>query len=393
MVAASDTTSTAARGRGRSASTPRQPLSSVGDNNTASADTSSKRRSASTRPARSRSYSTKNGKGKAYVTSALEDSDHPDDSGSEFEPSSSDDDSCTLDPNTETPPSPDLLAPAPHAKRQKTARTVRLPARLGDGNSLLNFAPRLPGFSGAAAKSPSQDEESSRAPQPRRPLGAARVPAAPTSSGARPGTTSSAREGAATAAASSEARPTSARPPTLNGGYAAGSARRFGVGMGTATGLGGASSRGHSTVRPTQQRAGHIGTGRERGIPVGSGARPAIVTDASTAEYLHRLVKPATPLVKAALCGMLMSEAAPSMFSAINPGTGSNGPSEPEKRLRKINGVINRIMVPYSYGFMCDAKREFSGGQLPTAKNNPFMAVASMVYPKALSGAKGWERK
>ena len=254
--------------------------------------------------------------------SPSQDSDHHcDDSTSEFEPSSTDDDS--------SPDSPDLLKPN---KKQKTARDVR------DGTSVLG----LPGFSGAAVRS--------RASQPRRPLGPGRGPAAPTSSGARPTSSSLMRQ---VAPASSVARPASAGGPTLNGAEAAGAARRFGVGMGTATGLGGASSRGRSTVTSTEQGAssrgraplrqavspadtfgppaqGAAGVGRtagalgargygpasiglDSGTTGGSGAR--VVTAASTAEYLHRLVKPATPLVKAALCGMLMSETAPSMFS------------------------------------------------------------------------------
>lgn len=60
---------------------------------------------------------------------------------------------------------------------------------------------------------------------------------------------------------------------------------------------------------------------------------------------------------------------------------------------RSTNGVINRIMVTYSYAFVGDAKKEFSEGKLPSARNNPFVAVGAMVYPKAQSGAKTWERE
>lgn len=64
------------QGRGRSASTPRQPLSSVGGNTARAAPSTRRSASTSTRP-RSRSYSTKNGKGRASVTSALDvSSDH-----------------------------------------------------------------------------------------------------------------------------------------------------------------------------------------------------------------------------------------------------------------------------------------------------------------------------
>lgn len=248
----------------------------------------------------------------------LQDSDEE----SEFEPSSStssDDDSCTLDPNdheTETAPSPDLLAPAGNAKRQKTGRAVRLPARLGDGNSLLSFAGR---------PSPPHDDGSSEASLPHRPVQAARAHAA--SSGTRRADTavtaaasSSPRNMPASAGAYSMALPAGARPSTLNDsaiarsgdkGGAAGSGRLFGIGTNTARsgGLGGASVSTAGAPAARAHGAASVG---------GSGARGIIVDRASTADELHRIIKPATPLVKAALCGMLMYETAPSMYSVRN---------------------------------------------------------------------------
>ncbi|CAB1112859.1 unnamed protein product [Ectocarpus sp. CCAP 1310/34] len=203
----------------------------------------------------------------------------------------------------------------------------------------------------------------------------------------------------ASAGAYSMARPAGARPSTLNDsaiardgakGGAAGSGRLLGIGTNTARsgGLGGASASTAGAPAARAHGAASVG---------GSGARGIIVDRASTADELHRIIKPATPLVKAALCGMLMYKTAPSMYSAIKPdsdnGSGNNGSREKVKGERSTNGVINRIMVTYSYAFVGDAKKRFSEGKLPSARNNPFVAVGAMVYPKAQSGAKTWERE
>jgi len=64
-----------------------------------------------------------------------------------------------------------------------------------------------------------------------------------------------------------------------------------------------------------------------------------------------------------------------------NGGSGSNGSSTGAPGEKKSNGICNYVMATFSYAYIGGAKKQYSGGQLPTVSTNAYAAVAAMVYP------------
>lgn len=52
---------------------------------------------------------------------------------------------------------------------------------------------------------------------------------------------------------------------------------------------------------------------------------------------------------------------------------------------RAANGLVSHIFVPWSYAFIGDDKKQFSGGVAGNERNNAYLAAASHVWPGANS--------
>ncbi|CAB1100433.1 unnamed protein product [Ectocarpus sp. CCAP 1310/34] len=301
-------------------------------------------------------YTSKQGKGAKKISrAASEDSGREsyEDSGSEYDPTAaSDDESCTLDPNEEDSPSPDLLAPA---KRRRPGPPLRY----------IDHSPRpVTDRSVTEDSAAATDVPSSRANGIPAAMGVLPSPAYPR---CRP------------LAAPVACVTTASAHSASSGGY--------GIRSGSCKGAPAPAASGAGTPSASFTQIGRASS-QPRGT--GGGGEAMALTSGMSGQVIYQAINAAgmSQMERAALLGILMSTVAP--IHQQRPVVGAKPARRPVRGERASNGIVAALFSVFSYAFIGQGKTRFSGGQPCHEKNNVFLAAAALVYVGAQEGDPDW---